>query len=485
MMSQKDLVLATVPYTESSVPLMAIAVLKSIAEKANYSCVSIDFNIEYYNLTKNHIYQNKFIDWFFNETFYPEIESSLYKMFDDMSDRILSYNPKLVGLSLFSYACQVSCKYLCMLLKQKSPNTKIIIGGSGVFDNVLGDHSYVNDLKEMNLIDHYIIGDAENSFYDFLNNQTPVGLDDSNWKELSNADLSVLPIPNYDDYNFSMYETTAIPIVGSRGCVRRCTFCNDIVHWKKFSYRGGEHIFNEMLVQHEKYGINEFVFVDALINGNMREFKVFLQRLANHNESNPDNKLSWNSQFIFRPKNQFNEEDWRLLKLSNPSVLKVGIESLSEDVRYHMGKKFDQASLIFGLEQALQHNIQILGLMIVGYPTESEEDIDKAKEFLKDNIKFKDIITFSWGGTMAILPGTEIYNNTDKYNIKLFGPPWQNWVNTITGSNPKQRAEWLKELYEYSKSLGYRTFTGIENEGMIETLLHQEIDYKTYANIKS
>jgi hypothetical protein len=484
-MPNTDLVLASIPYTETSVPLMAIAVLKSIAEKANWDCVSLDFNIQYYNATKNHLYQNKLIDWFFNETYYPEIEDTIYKMFNKMADDILSYKPKLIGLSLFSYACQVSCKYLCILLKQKSPDTKIVIGGSGVFDNVLGDHSYVGNLKDMNLIDHYIIGDAENSFYDFLMDKKTVGVDGSDWKELNNSDLEVLPIPNYDDYDFSQYELPAIPIVGSRGCVRRCTFCNDIVHWKKFSYRGGEHIFNEMITQYQRYGLREFVFSDALINGNMREFKIFLQHLAKHNEDNPNEKLSWNSQFIFRPKNQFNEEDWKLLKLSNPTILKVGIESLSEHVRFHMGKKFDQASLIFGLEQALKHNIQILGLMIVGYPTESRDDIEIAKKFMTDHTHFKDIITFSWGGTMAILPGTAIYQNPNKYDIQIFGPPWQNWINVKTGSNPKQRAEWLMELHDYCDNLGYKTISGVENEGIVEILLHQEADYGKHSNIKS
>lgn len=470
-MSQKDLVLASVPYTETASPLMAIAVLKSIAEKANWNCIALDLNIKQYNLVKNHTQQKKLVDWFYNENYYPELEDVLFRMFDKMSDEILSYQPKIIGLSLFTYACQISAKYLCIMLKQKSPGTKIIIGGSGIFDNVLGDHSYVNDLKSMKLIDHYIIGDAENSFYDFLINQQTIGLDDSNWKELTNEDLSNLPPPNYDDYDFSLYEFPSIPILGSRGCVRRCTFCNDIVHWKKFSYRGGEHIFNEMLMQKERYKLNDFVFSDALINGNMREFKVFLQHLAEYNDNHPNDKISWDSQFIFRPKNQFSEDDWSLLKRSNPSALQVGIESLSENVRFHMGKKFDQASLNFSLEQALKHNITIRGLMIVGYPTETREDIDISKQWLTDNVQFKDVIHFTWGGTMAVLPGTEIYNNQSKYNIVVEGPPWQNWTNTVTGSNPKQRAEWLVELSSHCKSLGYKTFCGIENETVVESLL--------------
>jgi hypothetical protein len=109
--------------------------------------------------------------------------------------------------------------------------------------------------------------------------------------------------------------------------------------------------------------------------------------------------------------------------------------------------------------------------MIVGYPTETREDIDISKQWLTDNTRFKDIIDFTWGGTMAILPGTELYNNQSKYNIVVDGPPWQNWTNTVTGSNPKQRAEWLVELSNHCKELGYKTFCGIENETILESLL--------------
>ena len=480
MMLQKDLVLVSVPYTETPRPLMAIAVLKSIAEKAGWDTIALDLNIKNCNMIAKHPHQMKLVDWFYSEIYYPEIEDTLTKMFEQMADEILSYQPKIVGLSLFTYVSQVAAKYLCIVLRQKSPHTQIVIGGSGVFDNVLGDHSYVNSLKDMNLIDHYIIGDAENSFYDFLINKETVGLDGSDWKELDNADLETLPVPNYDDYDFSLYELPAIPILGSRGCVRRCTFCNDIVHWKKFSYRGGEHIFNEMVTQYERYGINEFVFNDALINGNMREFKILLTLLAKYNDIHEE-KLSWDSQFIFRPKNQFGEDDWALLKRSNPSGLQVGIESLSENVRFHMGKKFDQESLNFGLEQALLHNIQIRGLMIVGYPTETREDIDISKEWLSSHKHFIPIIDFTWGGTMAILPGTAVYENQSKYNIKVFGPPWQNWINTLTGSNPKQRAEWLLELSDYCEDLGFRTYRGLENAAVVDTILHSNIDY---GNIK-
>jgi hypothetical protein len=467
-----DLVLVSVPYTETESPLPALGVLKSVANSANWSCHVIDFNIDCVNLIEKSYYSDKFVDFFYNENYYPQISSKLLEMFDAVSDQILAHSPKLIGLSLFSYACQVAAKYLCIELRRKSPNTKIIIGGSGIFDNVLGDHSYVNNLLEMNLIDHYIVGDAEKSFYNFLiDSHDKAGVNNTDWKELSNTELEQLPFPDYSDYEFFKYKIPAIPVTGSRGCVRSCDFCNDIVHWKKFSFRSGKNIFDEMMHQMNRHGLTDFIFSDALINGNMKEFKILIELLAEYNTANPHNKLSWDSQFIFRPKNQFPEELWKTLALANPSILRVGIESLSENIRFQMGKKFDQDSLNFGLEMALKYNVNINGMMIVGYPTETETDIEYAKQWLKQYNHFSKILKLSWGGTMAILPGTKLDQNKDKLNIKVHGPPWQNWVNTVTGSNPSQRAKWLVDLSNYSKLLGFNNSSGIENQSIVSMML--------------
>ena len=470
-----DLVLATAPYTESKFPLAAIGVLKSIAHDAGWSCVALDLNIQTYNEILVSENQNQLVDWFYSEKYYPEIEDQLDDMFTRMAKQILEYKPKLVGLSLFTYACQIGAKYLCIKIKQLDPAVKVIIGGSGIYDSVNSDSQYIDGMIAMNLIDHYITGDADVSFGDFLKGErAATGIDNNEWLELDNEVLASLPYPDYDDYDWSKYEVPGIPITGSRGCVRRCTFCNDIVHWKRFSYRSGQNIFDEMMHQKNRYGINLFVFTDALINGNVREFKNLIKLMADHNLANPDDKLSWDSQFIFRPKNQFSESDWDLVAASNPYRIHVGIESISEAVRFDMGKKFDQNSMEFNLEQALKHDIKIIGMLIVGYPTESRADIDYAKHWLEENIRFNKILQLTWGGTMSILPGTYLDENREKYGLNVYGPPWQHWTSTITGSTPRLRAEWLTELKEHSDSLGFKISKGIENESIVATLMSYE-----------
>lgn len=484
MTEQRDLVLVTVPFTDTPVPLYAIAQLKSVAVKAGWNTCTIDFNNTYLKEIEWHRHSSAIVDWFYNEKYHPGIESFILDMLEKMSDEIVARKPKMVGISLFTYACQIATKYLCIALRKKDPSIKIVLGGSGVYDNLAGESLYIDAMREMNLVDHHFVGDAEISFYDFLKGEkSVVGMDSNTWKELSNNDLEEIPYANFDDYDWTLYKSPIIPMTASRGCVRRCKFCSDIAHWKLFSFRSGQHIFDEMMYQIDKYGYKHFSFTDALINGNVKEFRNLLQLLSEYNSNNPESKITWESQFIFRPQRQFKEDDWALLAGSNPKELYVGIESLDPDVRHDMGKKFDQDDMNFNFEQALKHNINIYAMMIVGYPTEDEHSIQVAKDWLSDHTHFQPIVEFSFGGTMAILPGTHLDSNRETYGLEVYGPPWQLWDSTISGSTPKKRLDWYNELTEHCKQLGYKVGSGIENSSVIHLLSSMDKEHKpAYVN---
>jgi len=469
---QKDLVICQIPFTGTDYPLMAGAVLKGIADKAGWSSIVYDFNKKYYEELKQHELGRQVTDWLMNET--PDIKILDYvkQMFDHMSDKIISHNPKLVAISLFSYCCKTSAIYLSMMIKQKNPKIKIIAGGSGLYDGVEMKTDFADHMKRMKLFDHYIIGDADHSFYEFLtNNKNFAGIDSASWEPLSNDALDTLTYPNYDDHDWSMYQRVSIPITGSRGCVRKCNFCNDILHWKKFSFRTAESIFQEMLSQSEKYKIYHFEFSDALINGNVREFRLLCEKLAMHNKKTK-NRIEWSSQFIFRPKNQFSEVDWDHLKESGAVSINVGVESLDENIRHDMGKKFNQSDLEFNLAQCKRLNLPVICNVIVGYPLEDQTSIDKSKKWLEDNTQFNDIMILNLGGTMAIFPDTILWNNMEKYNITLKAPTYNQWRNHI--STPSLRKKWWQELYSCAKQNGFQVLHTFENSIILEGLtLHE------------
>lgn len=470
---QVDIVLTSVPWTITKIPLMAVPVLKSIALKNNKTCVGLDLNAQVLKWSEQHQYTNKLLDFFHNETYHAEVVDDLYNMYLEFAQVLLAHQPKIIGLSLFSYVSQASTRYICQFLKKLSPDTTIIIGGTGCFENMRGHSFFADDLIKDGLIDFYIRGDAEKSFEAFLQgNYDYPGINNSNWVELSKDDLENLPMPDYDDYDFSQYQLQAVPVLGSRGCIRRCTFCDIIEYWKKYNYRSGESIYQEMLLQNQRYGIRNFKFQDSLINGNLKEYKILIKRLAEHNQTHPENSFTWSSYFIFRPKSTFGEEWWKLTAESGAQWLNVGVESLAEHVRYHMGKHFSNDDIEFSLQMMKKYKLKMFMLIITGYVTETQEDIDFAAEWYRSHVEYKDIMIIQLGGTLGIFPNTQLERNKEKLNVITFGAPYQKWNNTVTGSTPEIRARWQRYLFDLCTQLGYSLADDIDNHYVLELLMN-------------
>ena len=470
---QRDVVIATVPWTDSVLPLMAPAVLKSIVEKANMTCLAVDLNAEVYNAIKTHPHRDQLIRFFFDEYIDDDIEPWLSDMFVSITENILSWRPRVVGLSLFSYVCQHTAKWLAYHIRRADPTVKIVFGGPGCLKAFTGPNDYVQDLLDQGVIDYHVRGDGEHSLYELLTgNDNFAGINSDQWKELSRDDLARLPRPNYDDYDFAQYEKQALPLIGSRGCVRQCTFCDYIANWKKFQWRTADDIFDEMLHQYHKHGVRYFKFQDSLTNGNVKEFTRLTEKLTQHNHDNPDHSFRWSGFYIFRENTANSDREWELVAGSGAEALIVGVESLTERIRHEIGKKFSNAAIDYHLEQALKYNIHIQMLNITGYVSETQEDIDTAKEWMRTHTRFQPIMSIQWGGTLGIFPNTYLERNMDKLGIIKIDRHPQSWINPAIGSTPKLRAQWVKELNALGRELGYKITDNIDNHFLLETLIN-------------
>lgn len=471
---QKDVIIVTVPFTDSTIPLMAPAALKPIVERSGLTCLAVDLNAEIFNKVKHDILKDELVSFFFDETTDHKTMPWLDDMFISISTQLVSYDPKIICLSVFSYVCQHATKWIAYYIKKLNPNIKIYIGGAGCLDTFTGPSKFAQDLINAKLVDYHVRGDGEHSLYELLTGNTDFpGINSLEWQELTNEDLSVIPMPDYTDYDFSVYEKEVLPLIGSRGCVRKCTFCDYIANWKKFQWRTAEHIFVEMQHQYKKYGVRSFKFQDSLTNGNQKEFRRLCELLAEYNNNNAV-KFKWSGYYIFREYTNMSDRDWQLVYESGAENLVVGIENLNEDIRYAIGKKFSNHSIELHLAQASKYGIQLFLLNIVGYVNETQEHINYIKKWLDSHTEYKNILYLQWGGTLGIFPNTYLDKNKDKLGVIMIGQNPQLWVNPTVSSTPSIRAGWAKELNEYSKKLGYRVFDDLDNHFILETLIHVE-----------
>lgn len=413
-MSNLDLLVVAVPVLDLQYPPSSPAVIKACALAAGFSAKTADYNILLRDICgdkdKFHAVQYNFENV---SPHLPDTTDSAVMFFDNEHDiltqwatqcikDIAEHNPTWLGISVFSYKSHKATLLLCDYVKKHLPHVKIVLGGRGASSYALGpdhvhfaykmykfygayhDKNFAETLLEYGLVDKVIQGDGEQAIVDLLRGPTAnniIGLVDK-------INLESVPFVNFDDYDIDAYDYVnepIIPITGSKGCVRQCTFCDIPVLWPKFKFRSGEHIAQEMIHLQNKHGVNKFYMSDSLVNGSLKAFKDFTSTLARHNFANPNKPIRWVGQYITRPvSNSLNDEYYDLLKASGGEGLTIGVESGSDSVRQHMKKQFTTVDMDAELEQFDRRGIVCVLLFFSSYPTETWQDfLDTVDMFIR------------------------------------------------------------------------------------------------------
>lgn len=467
-------VIVSVPTTDTESLLMAPGVLKSALGEIGIHSVALDLNQEVRQKIKHHPRYQDIMGFMLTEQVPRASIPHIRELLDFMVRRIMIHDPDWVCLSLLTYLSQITCKWLCLALRQHKPHVRIVIGGPGCFSSLKSIDSFAPGLKASGLIDHYVTGDGERAIQELLQgNIDYAGINSAGWKELENLDQ--LPLPDYSDYDFSLYRNRSVGIWGSRGCVRQCTFCDIHEHWSQFQWRSAESIFAEIKQQRELYGINIFRFSDSLINGNQREYRRLIQLLADYNSTlDPHDRVRWISFFIFRPEDQMSENDWLLTAQSGAMLLMVGVESFVDHVRQHLKKHFTNLDLDYNLRMAKKYKIKLNLLFVVGYATDTEQSHQENLRWIEQNREFANdpVMSVQIGSTLAILPGTWLFRNQEQLGVRLRSEDvYQDWVSDITGSTPEIRMRWHQEIQDQLQRHGWQCQISMDNHVLIEKYL--------------
>src|SRR5210317_912511 len=302
-----DIVLVSTPIaTPNGVPPAGIFSLRSSLEKNGFTVVCIDGNK-------------------FNSTIEIQIEIDKYEF-------------KWLGISI---------------LTDRQIKQGLEIGAE--YDNVIYGGPPVNwrwdDPDFIPKGHHYIKGEGEVAIVEFLKgNLKYPGIDGTDPIEIK--DLNNLPPPDYSGHNYN-----TLILTGSRGCVRKCNFCNVYEIWKTFRYVDGEVLAKQMI---EIVGSNkkkQIFFSDSLINGSDKHFKKMCNYLIENNH-----KIPWRAQFIIRKKPQ---DYFDMVAKAGAVSLHIGIESVSEKIRYDMNKRITDIDMYDNIDGLLKAGIPKLVLMFI------------------------------------------------------------------------------------------------------------------------
>lgn len=416
-----DIALISLPKLEIKAPLLALGQLKSCVESNGFTCKTFDFNMWLYQKTKdtdlNNIWDpldNTLLD----EELLEQNKNSYIPLIDEfIKNTLLKVNPKIIGLSVFSFWTFPILKLFLKQLK-KVFFKKIVIGGPALTSLQSQNQEQVTLLLEGNLINDFISGDAEISLVEYIKGNTEYpGI--NNYEYNNNFIRDELPYADFSDFDLSLYKSR-LYVSGSRGCVRKCAFCNVPLLWTKYMSKSSDRIVDEIITYHERYGTEHFRIVDSLVNGNQKIFLDVLRKLSLYNETAND-KIEWSGQFIIREKHQTPKEMFDLLKTSGCATLIVGIESGSEKVRRELKKPFSNSAVKYYLDEFERVGLDdIQPLMFVGFPTETDTDFEKSLDMLDLFSKYKCVTRIGSEHPMLVIPGTPVHIDMELYDIENY-----------------------------------------------------------------
>jgi len=198
------------------------------------------------------------------------------------------------------------------------------------------------------------------------------------------SDLDSLPPPAWDAIDVRWFwarrsMSTAgvrpyMPIFTSRGCPYSCTYCHNLFG-RKFRARSPESVVEEMAELQQVFGVNDFEFLDDSINLDRQRFAAILTGLL-------DRGLHPMLHFPNGVRtDHLTEEEIRLIHQVGAGEISVAVETASPRLQKRTKKNLDLEKVRRNIELMAKLRIFTRGFFMLGYPTETEEELRATIEY--------------------------------------------------------------------------------------------------------
>jgi len=340
---------------------------------------------------------------------------------NQIRDCVKKYNPEYVGITGL-HVDSAELHEIAKLVKNTVKDCSVIAGGP----YPTGD--YKRALKDIN-IDFCVVGEGEVTFFELmkaLENETDLksvkGLAFRNSSDVLYTgprdfieDLDKIPHPAWDlidlnDYFYGKKRSLenpvqiykkAISIISSRGCPFGCIYCHNIFG-KKFRARSPKNTVSEIEYLIENYKIKEIEFLDDTFNFDMKRAKEICTLLAEKKIKLP---ICFSNGIRA---DRIDEELIVKLKEAGTYRINYGIESAVPRIQKIMGKALDLDSAGEVIEKTVKHKILCGAFFILGFPTETEEEMLKTIDFASRSKLHTAVFAI-----MTPFPGTKLYAQTN------------------------------------------------------------------------
>jgi anaerobic magnesium-protoporphyrin IX monomethyl ester cyclase len=387
---------------------------------------------------------------------------------------ILEKKPKVICIYT-NLMTKIEVIKLMKILKTETYNfPKIVLGGPDVTYNV------ENYLKAG--ADFLVIGEGEETTFELyqaiINNSdihqiNGIAFLENNQVIQTEArtkfkELNELPLPNREAISMQKYLETwknnhgksSMTISTQRGCPYTCKWCSTAVYGQSYRRRPAHLVVEEMKMLNEKYSPDAIWFVDDVFTISHKWLTEFHSEIIKQNAIIP-------FECITRAE-RLNNEILQLLKEIGCFRIWIGAESGSQKIIDLMDRRVDINHVKKMIQNTNAIGIETGTFVMVGYPEETIEDIDKTIQYLKEAKPTQYTITIAYP-----IKGTSLYNEIeDKITIQ---PEWE----SSTDREIDFKRTYSKKFYRYAVTKVVNEVEFTRNSGL------KAIKHKTKALLAS
>lgn len=332
------------------------------------------------------------------------LEFTINQNLDEILEELVQQKPEVICFSAYIWNSVILKKILSVIGKIL-PDTKIVLGGPEV--------SYNADiwLEQFSCINYIITGAGEAGWQYLLQNNFQV---EESTIAITNHLFSEIPFP-YLDEEFPNLKHKYIYYESSRGCPFKCSYCLSSRLDQGLDYRNLDMVKQELswLISKKPKIIK---FVDRTFNSNNKRAREIWQYLI-------DSGTSTKFHFELHP-SLLTELDFEVLARAPKDLFQfeIGIQSTNLNTIKEIGRFEKWGKIKNNIARLLEfENIHSHSDMIVGLPF---EDMNKMVDSF-NNIYNLHADHFQVG-FLKVLPGTEMAEKTEQYNIVAHDfPPYE------------------------------------------------------------
>lgn len=323
--------------------------------------------------------------------------------YDALHNCIKEFKPDLIGIGMMSFRAKHTYDFI-EKIKKDFPEISIILGGPHV--SVFGKKV----LEDCSYVDYGVTKEGEEIIVELCRGETPVneikGMYYRTKKEIVFTgerpyikDLNKNGFPRYERFELNRYPAHARPLVTSRGCPYKCTFCSvNLAIGPQFRVRDAQSVVEEIEFWYHK-GVRRFSVVDDCFT--LRRERVF--QICDEIEKRQLTGLEIDLANGIRA-DRVDREMLARMKEVGFSLLAFGVEGGNNKVLKRLRKGETIETIEKAIATACDLEFQVVLFFVIGSPEETPEDVKDsvriATKYPVYNVAFNSLTPFA---------GTELY----------------------------------------------------------------------------